>query len=89
MQQIYKIVVPGLWVRGDFAVVRRRLLADFPAVVDVMATTAPATVLVVHRGREESDAWLAASANAATGRRRSSRHVWHPRPRPDRMPTAA
>ena len=89
MQQIYRITVPGLSVRRDFAAVRGRLLADFPAVVDVIATTAPATVLVVHRGREDADAWLAASADAATGRRRRASRVWHRPPLPDGTPNAA
>jgi MYXO-CTERM domain-containing protein len=76
-------------VPRDFAAVRRRLLADFPAIVDVMATTAPATVLVIHREWPDADAWLAVSAAAAAARRRRSRHVWHRRPRPERISTAA
>ncbi len=46
MEQLYRITVPGLSVRSAFAAVRRRLLADFPAAVDVIATMAAASVLV-------------------------------------------
>jgi hypothetical protein len=76
MQKLYKIIVAGLSVKSEFSNVRDRLLADFPAVLDVLATTAPATVLVLYEGRDEVDAWLAAlSDSVMTCRfhRRSSR----------------
>ena len=89
MQQLYRITVPGLSVKSDFTAVRRRLLVDFPAVIDVIATTAPATVLVLYRGQAEADAWLAAVADAATRRRGSARPTWRPRPLPGGTPNAA
>lgn len=89
MQQLYRITVPGLSVRSDFTAVRVRLLADFPAVIDVVATTAPATVLVLYRGRGDAVAWIAASADAATRRRASHRPTRHRRPLPDGTPNAA
>ena len=89
MQQLYRITVPGLSVRSDFAAVRRRLLADFPAVIDVVATTSPATFLVLYRGRDDADAWLAASADAAMHRRASHRPAGHRQPLPSGTPNAA
>jgi hypothetical protein len=89
MQQLYRITVPGLSLKSDFTAVRGRLLADFPAVIDVVATTAPATILVLYRGRDDADAWLAASADAATRRRASHRPTWQRRPLPDGTPNAA
>ena len=89
MQQLYRITVPGLAVTRDFTAVRRRLLADFPAVIDVVATTAPATVLVLYRGPDDADAWLAAVADAATRRRAGAHPTWRRRPLPGGTPNAA
>jgi hypothetical protein len=89
MQQLYRITVPGLSVKSDFTAVRGRLLAEFPAVVDVIATTAPATVLVVYRGRDEVDAWLVAIADAATHGRASARGMSRWRTPPHVTPDAA
>lgn len=60
MQRISRITLPALSIKRDFEAARRRLLADFPAVHDVLATTAPATLLVLYSGPAEVDAWLAA-----------------------------
>jgi hypothetical protein len=69
MQQLYKITVPGLSVKSDYSEVRDRLLGDFPGVIDVLATTAPATLLVLYEGSDEIDAWLAALSESVTTRR--------------------
>lgn len=46
----------------------------FPDVVDVLAMTTPATVLVVYSGEEEDDAWIdAVSDSVATRRTRRGR----------------
>jgi hypothetical protein len=63
------ITVPGLEVRSDWAAVHDRLLDDFPAISDVLATTIPATVLVVHEGPPEIDAWLDGIGEAILSRR--------------------
>jgi hypothetical protein len=57
---LYEITIPGLSVRADLPSVRRHLRADFPRVLDVLGTTAPATLLIVYSGEDEIDAWLRA-----------------------------
>jgi hypothetical protein len=58
MQKLCRITVPGLSVKRDFTAARRRLLAEFPDIQEVVATTAPETLLVLCAGREDVDAWL-------------------------------
>jgi hypothetical protein len=58
MQKLCRITVPGLSVKRDFTAARRRLLAEFPDIQEVIATTAPGTLLVLCAGREDVDAWL-------------------------------
>jgi hypothetical protein len=58
MQLLCRITVPGLSIESDFAAARERLLAEFPNVHEVIATTAPATMLVIYSGRAEADAWV-------------------------------
>lgn len=56
--QLYLITVPGLEVRFEWRVVHDRLLDEFPAVVDVLATTIKGTILIVYEGPDDADAWL-------------------------------
>jgi hypothetical protein len=58
MQKLCKITVPGLSVKRNFTAARRRLLAEFPDIQEVVATTAPGTLLVLSSGYEDVDAWL-------------------------------
>jgi hypothetical protein len=58
MQKLFRITVPGLSARRDFTTARRRLLAEFPDIQEVVATTAPGTLLVLSSGCEDVDAWL-------------------------------
>jgi hypothetical protein len=69
MNKLYEITIPGLSVAADVPAVRRRLLADFPDVLDVLATTMPATVLIVYRSVAEPDTWLDALSDAVATRR--------------------
>jgi hypothetical protein len=69
MSRLYEITIPGLSMASDFPAVRHRLLADFPDVVDVLAMTTPATVLVVYHGEDEVDAWLDALSDSVATRR--------------------
>ena len=71
MQKLYEITIPGLSVAADLPAVRYRLLADFPDVLDVLATTMPATVLIVYRGVAKLDAWLDALSDSVAIRRAS------------------
>ncbi len=58
MQKLCRITVPGLSVKRDFTAARQRLLAQFPDIQEVIATTAPETLLVLCAGREDVDGWL-------------------------------
>jgi hypothetical protein len=60
MQRLYRLTVPGLSIKSDFTAGRRALLADFPNVHEVVATTAPGTLLVLYSGPDEADAWCTA-----------------------------
>jgi hypothetical protein len=74
MQKLYEIAIPGLSMTADFPAVHHRLLADFPDVVDVLATTTPATVLVVYIGEQAIDCWLDALSDSVTARPTRLRH---------------
>ena len=58
MPRLYQITIPGLSITAHFPAVRRRLLAEFPEVLEVLATTMPGTVLIAYRG-EASDIEIA------------------------------
>jgi hypothetical protein len=58
MQRLCRITVPGLSIESDFAAARERLLAEFSNVHEVIATTAPATLLVLYSGQAEAEAWV-------------------------------
>jgi hypothetical protein len=67
MQQLCRITIPGLLVSRDFEEVRRRLLCDFPNIQEVVATTAPGTLIVLCRGGEDVDAWIDAVYDLVDG----------------------
>jgi hypothetical protein len=69
MPKLSALTIPGLSMTSDFPAVRHRLLADFPDVVDVLAMTTPATLLVAYRGEDEVDAWLDALSESVATRR--------------------
>ena len=64
MRKLYEITIPGLSLKADFPAVRQRLLADFPRVVEVLAMTTTATVLIVYLGEDEVDAWIDALSDS-------------------------
>jgi hypothetical protein len=66
MQKLCRITVPGLSVKRDFTAARQRLLAEFPDIQEVIATTAPQTLLVLCTGRENIDGWLDTLRSLAT-----------------------
>jgi hypothetical protein len=69
MQELYETTIPGLSMTADFPAAHHRRLADFPYVVDVFATTTPATVLVVYTGEQEVDSWIDALSDSVAIRR--------------------
>jgi hypothetical protein len=73
MPRLYQITIPGLSLKGDFPAARRRLIADFPRVLEVFAANIPATVLVAYLGEDEVDAWLDAVSDPVATRRMSRR----------------
>lgn len=74
MQRHCRITVPGLSVE-HFSAARGRLLADFPEVHEVVATTAPATVLVLYSGSEDLDAWRGALLDSVVTRVQTTRRL--------------
>jgi hypothetical protein len=66
--RLYQITIPGLSITAHFPAVRRRLLADFPKVLEVLATTMPCTLLIAYRGEADTDAWLDALDEAVAMR---------------------
>jgi hypothetical protein len=84
MHTLCRITVPGLSVKRDFTAARRRLLAAFPDVQEVVATTAPGTLVVVSCGPEDVEGWLDTLDPLTTGeaprtrrlRRRRRRGPW-------------
>jgi hypothetical protein len=68
MPRLYQITIPGLSITAHFPAVRRRLLAEFPEVLEVLATTMPGTVLIAYRGEADMDAWLDALDEAVAMR---------------------
>jgi hypothetical protein len=75
VQKVYEITIPGLSMQTDFPAVRHRLLADFPQVTDVIATTTPATVQILYTGEAAVDAWIAALSESVAARRMSRGHT--------------
>ena len=63
MQRLCRITVPGLSIKSDFTAARQRLLADFANVHEVVATTAPGTLVIIYSGSDEADAWYEALAD--------------------------
>ncbi len=53
MSHLSILTVPGLDVRSDWRGVHNRLLNEFPAVTNVLATTMPETLLIVHDDEEQ------------------------------------
>jgi len=67
-QKLCRITVPGLSVKRDFTAAREQLLAGFPDIDEVIATTAPGTLLVLSSGDEDVNAWLDVLLDLPTSR---------------------
>lgn len=68
MPLYHRITVQGLSVKRDFTAARQCLLADFPNLREVIATTAPATLLVLYSGPGDPDAWVQTLRELVAGR---------------------
>jgi hypothetical protein len=66
------LTVPGLKVASEWGTVHDRLLDDFPGITDVLATTMTATLLIVHEGEADVDAWLEGISDGILSRRLSA-----------------
>jgi hypothetical protein len=64
--------VPGLSISRDFTAARARLMAEFPNIEEVAATTAPGTMVVLYSGTEDFDGWLEALLGVGVRRRTSA-----------------
>lgn len=71
MPRLRRITVPELSIARDFTAARRRLMVEFPDVEEVVATTAPGTLVVFYSGREDVDGWV--DALRGQGARRQAR----------------
>jgi hypothetical protein len=69
MPRLFMLTVPGLQVTTDWALVHDRLLDDFPDIIDVLATTMPATLLIAYAGEANVDAWLEGISDGIRSRR--------------------
>jgi hypothetical protein len=73
VQRLCRITVPELSIESDFTAARERILGDFPNVHEVIATTAPGTVLLIYAGADEADAWYIALLDSIATRHESTR----------------
>ena len=78
MQRLW-IKVPGLSMKQDFKAARERLMNDFPMIEDVIATTAPGTVLIVASDPIDVDAWQETLRSVSTAQARTGRFRRGPR----------
>lgn len=72
MPRLFMLTVPGLKVASDWGAVHDRLLDDFPGITDVLATTMTATLLIVHEGDGDVDAWIEGISDGILSRRLSA-----------------
>jgi hypothetical protein len=70
--RLFMLTVPGLEVASDWGAVHDRLLDDCPRITDVLATTMTATLLIVHEGDADVDAWLEGISDGILSRRISA-----------------
>jgi hypothetical protein len=81
MRRVCRITVSGLSIRQDFKAARRCLMDEFPTIEEVIATTAPGTVLILASDPVDVEGWRAALRSVSTAEARASRFRLPPRPR--------
>jgi hypothetical protein len=89
MQRVCRITVSGLSIERDFKDARRRLMDDFPTIEEVIATTAPETVLILASDPVDIDGWCEALHSVSTAEADAGRFQLFPRTRRQRDPQTA
>jgi hypothetical protein len=79
MQRLCRITVPGLSMKQDFEAARARLMRDFPTIEEVIATTAPETLLILASDPVDVRAWQETIRSVSTAGARSGRFRLTPR----------
>jgi hypothetical protein len=73
MQRLCRITVSGLSIKQDFKAARVRLMDDFPTIEEVIATTAPGTVLIRASDPVDIDGWCKALHSVSSAQARADR----------------
>ncbi|HXB16718.1 MAG TPA: hypothetical protein VNV44_13365 [Solirubrobacteraceae bacterium] len=73
MQRLCRITVSGLSIKQDFKAARVRLMDDFPTIEEVIATTAPGTVLILASDPVDVDRWSEALHAVSSAQARADR----------------
>jgi hypothetical protein len=81
MRRVCRITVSGLSIKQDFKAARRRLMDEFPTIEEVIATTAPGTVLILACDPVDFDGWCEALRSVSTAEARAERFRLPPRAR--------
>jgi hypothetical protein len=79
MQRLCRITVPGLSMKQDFKAARARLMSDFPTIEEVIATTAPGTLLILASDPIDVRGWQETIRSVNTAEARASRFRLAPR----------
>lgn len=79
MQRVCRITVPGLSMKQDFKAARARLMREFPTIEEVIATTAPGTVLILAGDPIDVRAWQEAIRSVSNAEARAGRFRLAPR----------
>ncbi len=88
MARLLMLTVPGLEVKSDWSAAHDWLLDSYAQITDVLATTIAATLLIVHEGDAEVDAWLGGISEALLARRLSAMPPTEHPGQPPAMPRA-
>ncbi len=73
MQRHCRITVSGLSIKQDFKAARVRLMDEFPTIEDVIATTAPGTVLILASDPVDIDGWCETLHSVSSAQARADR----------------
>ncbi|HEY2438067.1 MAG TPA: hypothetical protein VGH93_12865 [Solirubrobacteraceae bacterium] len=57
MRRLCRITFPGFSTKQDFKIARTSLMREFPTIDEVIATTAPGTLLILASGPVDIQGW--------------------------------